>query len=76
MFMEAGGMEKPQKQYIYNTLIPFPPVISHDSQKSHHIFWPAPFSTQQFPVKNYWDPFEYDKLKLLCHREKVQSNPK
>ena len=22
---------------------------------------------------NYWDPFEYDKLKLLCHREKVQS---
>ncbi len=23
--------------------------------------------------KNYWDPFEYDKLKLLCHREKVQS---
>lgn len=22
---------------------------------------------------NYWEPFEYDKLKLLCHREKVQS---
>lgn len=22
---------------------------------------------------NYWDEFEYDKLKLLCHREKVQS---
>lgn len=22
---------------------------------------------------NYWDPFEYDKLKLLLHREKVQS---
>lgn len=26
-----------------------------------------------FDNKNYWDPFEYDKLKLLCHREKVQS---
>ena len=24
-------------------------------------------------TKNYWDPFEYDKLKLLCHKEKVQS---
>ena len=24
-------------------------------------------------IKNYWDPFEYDKLKLLCHKEKVQS---
>lgn len=23
--------------------------------------------------KNYWDEFEYNKLKLLCHREKVQS---
>lgn len=23
--------------------------------------------------KNYWDEFEYDKLKLLCHKEKVQS---
>ena len=22
---------------------------------------------------NYWDEFEYNKLKLLCHREKVQS---
>lgn len=22
---------------------------------------------------NYWDPFEYDKLKLLCHTEKVDS---
>lgn len=22
---------------------------------------------------NYWNEFEYDKLKLLCHREKVQS---
>ena len=26
-----------------------------------------------FDDKNYWDPFEYDKLKLLLHREKVQS---
>lgn len=26
-----------------------------------------------FDKKNYWDPFEYDKLKLLCHKEKVQS---
>lgn len=24
-------------------------------------------------MTNYWDEFEYDKLKLLCHREKVQS---
>lgn len=23
--------------------------------------------------KNYWDPFEYDKLKLLCHADKVNS---
>lgn len=23
--------------------------------------------------KNYWDEFEYDKLKLLCHGEKVRS---
>ncbi len=26
-----------------------------------------------FDNENYWDEFEYDKLKLLCHREKVQS---
>ena len=26
-----------------------------------------------FDDRNYWDPFEYDKLKLLLHREKVQS---
>ncbi len=26
-----------------------------------------------FDDVNYWDPFEYDKLKLLLHREKVQS---
>ena len=23
--------------------------------------------------RNYWDEFEYDKLKLLCHKEKVQA---
>lgn len=26
-----------------------------------------------FDEMNYWDIFEYDKLKLLCHKEKVQS---
>lgn len=26
-----------------------------------------------FDKTNYWDIFEYDKLKLLCHKEKVQS---
>lgn len=26
-----------------------------------------------FDNNNYWDEFEYNKLKLLCHREKVQS---
>ncbi len=28
---------------------------------------------QSTDKNNYWDEFEYDKLKLLCHREKVQS---
>lgn len=26
-----------------------------------------------FDDRNYWDEFEYNKLKLLCHKEKVQS---